>query len=207
MAFLKPLVFISLFFTLSVNFAQETQTDKIISAFSESYAFEQKGNYSGAANKIKAVYNENSYEINLRLGWLNYLAGSFNESIAFYNKAIALMPYSEEAKFGLIYPKYALGKFDEVIGIYKQILENSPNNITALYKLGYLYYGRAGYDKALSLFKKMVDLYPFGHDGLLMYAWTNYQLKKYKEAKILFQKVLMNTPDDSSAKEGLGLCK
>ena len=207
MAFLKQWLFLGLFFPFTVSFAQETQTDKVINAFSESYTLEQKGDYSGAANKIKTVYNEDSYEINLRLGWLDYMAGSFSESIAFYQKAITLMPYSEEAKFGLIYPKYALGKFDEVIGIYKQILENSPNNTTALYKLGYLYYGRAQYDLALPLFKKMVDLYPFGHDGLLMYAWTNYQLKKYKDAKILFQKVLMNTPTDSSAKEGIGLCK
>ncbi len=207
MAFLKQWLFVGLFFALSAGFAQETQTDKIINAFSESYTLEQKGDYAGAANKIKAVYQSESYEMNLRLGWLNYMAGSFSESIAFYQKAIALMPYSEEAKFGLIYPKYALGKFDEVIGIYKQILENSSNNTTALYKLGYLYYGRAEYDKALPLFKKLVDLYPFGHDGLLMYAWTNYQLKKYKEAKILFQKVLMNIPTDTSAKEGISLCK
>jgi len=207
MAILKPLFFAGLFFSLTTLLAQETQTDKVINAFSESYISEKGGNYEEAANKIKAVYDANSYEMNLRLGWLNYLAGSFNESIAFYNKAITLMPYSEESKFGIIYPKNALGKFDEVIGIYKKILENSPNNTTALYKLGNLYYGRAKYDLALPLFKKMVDLYPFGHDGLLMYAWTNYQLKKYKEAKILFQKVLMNTPTDTSAKEGIELCK
>ena len=207
MAILRLTVLVALFSLTLSGYGQENPTDKVITAFSESYALEQKGDYPGAANKIKAVYDANSYEMNLRLGWLNYLAGSFNESIAFYNKAIALMPYSEEAKFGMIYPKYAIGKFDEVIELYKKILENSPNNTTALYKLGYLYYGRAQYDLALPLFRKIVDLYPFGHDGLLMYAWTNYQLKKYNEAKILFRKVLMNKPDDTSAKQGLDLCK
>lgn len=207
MAFLKQWILLSFLFPSVILSAQGNQTDKTISAFSESYTLEKKGDYSNAANKLKTVYQADSYEMNLRLGWLNYMSGMFNESIAFYKKAIALMPYSEEAKFGLIMPKYALGKFDEVIGIYKQIIENSPNNTTALYKLGYLYYGRAQYDKALPLFKKIVDLYPFGHDGLLMYAWTNYQLKKYREARILFQKVLMNTPTDTSAKEGMELCK
>jgi hypothetical protein len=40
-----------------------------------------------------------------------------------------------------------------------------------------------------------------------MFAWTNYKLGKYKEAKILFQKLLLLSPDDSSAKEGLSLIK
>jgi Flp pilus assembly protein TadD len=40
-----------------------------------------------------------------------------------------------------------------------------------------------------------------------MFAWTNYKLGKYREAKLLFQKVLLLSPDDASAKEGLNLIK
>jgi Flp pilus assembly protein TadD len=50
-------------------------------------------------------------------------------------------------------------------------------------------------------------MYPFSYDGLLMYAWTNYQLGKFADAKILFNKVLLLSPADKSAKEGLGLIK
>jgi tetratricopeptide (TPR) repeat protein len=174
-------------------------------AFSNSYELEAQGNFKLAANKIKVLYQENSYEINLRLGWLNYMAGNFNESIAFYNKAMELMPYADETKFGYIFPLSALGRWDEVIEVYKIILENSPHNTKAMYYLGTIYYNRLQFDKALLLFKQIVDLYPFDYDGLLMYAWTNLKLGNKKEAKNLFQKVLLNKPNDTSALEGLGL--
>lgn len=117
------------------------------------------------------------------------------------------MPYSIEAKTGLIYPLYAQGRVDKVIDIYKQILEIAPNYYYALYYLGNIYYEQTKYSEAMVYFKKLNDLFPFDYDALIMYAWTNYQLKKYKEAKILFNKVLMNNPDDASAKAGLGLIK
>jgi tetratricopeptide (TPR) repeat protein len=174
-------------------------------AFSNSYELEAQGDFKLAANKIKVLYQENSYEINLRLGWLNYMAGNFNESIAFYNRAMELMPYADETKFGYIFPLSALGRWDEVIEVYKIILENSPHNTKAMYYLGTIYYNRLQFDKALLLFKQIVDLYPFDYDGLLMYAWTNLKLGNKKEAKNLFQKVLLNKPNDTSALEGLGL--
>jgi Flp pilus assembly protein TadD len=51
----------------------------------------------------------------------------------------------------------------------------------------------------------VVNLYPFDYDGLLMYAWSNLQIGKFKEAKILFNKVLMLSPNDKSALEGLAI--
>jgi tetratricopeptide (TPR) repeat protein len=201
----KVILTLVLFGFSLVVFSQDYENE--VKAFKESYTLEYKGDYTGAISKIKEIYRDNSYEQNLRLGWLNYMAGNFNESISFYSNALKLMPYSEEAKFGIIYPYSALGKWSVVEEYYKKILETSPNNTTALYKLGMIYYGRADYLTAYKYFKKVVDLYPFSHDGLLMYAWTNFKLKKYREAKILFYKVLMLNPNDSSAKEGLGYLK
>lgn len=174
-------------------------------AFSKSYTLEAKGDFKLAADELKVFYDENSYETNLRLGWLNYMAGNFNESIAFYKKSIELMPYADEPKFGYIFPLSALGRWDEVIVVYQEILEKSSHNTKALYYLGTIYYNRAQYDKAIAYYKQIVDLYPFDYDGLLMYAWTNLQLGKKKEAKVLFQKVLLNKPNDVSATEGLAL--
>ena len=179
----------------------------VINAFKKSYALEKKGEFKKAAEEMKKVYDADSYEINLRLGWLDYQAGLFTESATYYKRAIDLMPYSEEAKFGIVYPKSALGKWDEIINIYKQILENNPNNTTANYRLGLIYYGQKNYTEAYKYFNKVVNLYPFGYDGLLMLAWTSFQQGKYREAKVLFNKVLMYSPDDKSALEGLSLIK
>lgn len=186
----------------NVSFSQHDFSE-IQEAFNESYQLEASGDFKDAANKIKEVYEDDVYESNLRLGWLNYMAGNFNESIAFYQKSIALMPFAEEPKFGYVFPLSALGRWDEVITVYTQILENSSNNTKALYYLGTIYYNRKQYDKALTYFKRMTDLYPFDFDALYMYAWSNLQLGKKKEAKLLFQKALLNKPNDIEAKNGL----
>ena len=197
------IVLLLLFFSSASVFAQTA----VINAFKISYALEKKGEFKKAAEEMKKVYDANSYEINLRLGWLDYQAGLFTESATYYKKAVDLMPYSEEAKFGLIYHKSALGKWDEVISLYNKILTNNPNNTTANYRLGLIYYGQKNYTKAYKYFNKVVNLYPFGYDGLLMLAWTNFQQGKLREAKVLFNKVLMYSPNDKSALEGLSLIK
>ena len=200
--------YIFLIFTIFAipTFAQVNQT-VLQEAFSKSYIHEKSGDFSAAMDELKKVFDESSYEINLRLGWLNYNAGLFDESIIFYSTAQKLKPYSEEARFGLILPKAALGKWDNVITIYDKILEINPQNTVALYRLGLIYYGRKDYNKAEPLFKKVVDLYPFGYDGLLMLGWTSYFLGNYNQAKVLFNKVKLYNPNDASANEGLELMK
>lgn len=196
-------VFVAFIFSLSAQNGQLALEE----AFSKSYVQEKKGDFSASMDEIKKVYSESSYEMNLRLGWLNYNAGLFDESIIFYSRAQKLKPYSEESKFGLILPKAALGKWDEVIQVYNNILEINPNNTVALYRLGLVYYGRKDYKNAYPLFKKVVDLYPFGYDGLLMLGWTSYFMGNNNEAKVIFNKVKLYSPNDESANEGLQLIK
>jgi len=198
-------IFIFLFF-VNGAFSQVSQ-DVLLAAFSKSYASEKNGDYTASMEPLKKVYDESSYELNLRLGWLNYNAGLFDEATIFYGRSQKLKPYSEEARFGLILPLAALGKWNDVIKIYDAILETSSNNSVALYRLGLVYYGRKDYNKANTLFKKVVDLYPFGYDGLLMLGWTSYFLGNSNQAKVLFNKVNLYNPGDKSANEGLGLIK
>jgi tetratricopeptide (TPR) repeat protein len=176
-------------------------------AFQKSYIQEATGEYVGAINSLKEVYDEKSYEINLRLGWLTYLSGGFTESKAYYLRAIALMPYAVEPRLGFVYPAAAMGNWSEVITQYEKILEITPNYSIVLHRLGLIYYGRNEYEKALKYFEKVVNLFPFDYDGLTMLAWTHFRLNNTREAKVLFQKALLNTPGGSSALEGLQLLK
>ncbi|MCH7657634.1 MAG: tetratricopeptide repeat protein [Bacteroidetes bacterium] len=177
----------------------------IIDAFQQSYINEGTGKYADAIKVLKNVYNEDSYEINLRLGWLTYQSGFFSESLAFYNKAINLMPYSIEPRWGVVLPASALGNWEMVINQYQKILNINPNNSVAHHRLGLIYYGRDEFQEAYKHFEKVVNLYPFDYDGLTMLAWTNFKLGKQREAIVLFSKALMNTPSGSSALEGLQL--
>ena len=176
-------------------------------AFQNSYIQEATGEFLGAINSLKAVYDEKSYELNLRLGWLSYQAGSFTEAVAYYNKAISLMPYAVEPRFGVVYPGAAMGNWSMVLSQYEKILEITPNNSIAMHRLGLIYYGRGDYENALRYFDKVVNLFPFDYDALSMLAWTHFKLQNTREAKVLFQKALLNTPGGTSAIEGLELLK
>jgi tetratricopeptide (TPR) repeat protein len=185
--------------------AQDFKT--IRDAFQESYIQEATGDFSSAINSLKTVYDEKSYEVNVRLGWLSYQAGLFTESVAYYNKAIVIMPYALEPRFGIVYPGAAMGNWSMVMAQYDKILEISPNNSIAMHRLGLIYYGREDYESARKNFEKVVNLFPFDYDALSMLAWSHFQLKNFREAKVLFQKALLHTPTGTSALEGLELLK
>ena len=207
MEILRKIIFTVMVYSIAVqvNYAQEF--NKKMEAFQKSYAEEARKEYPAAINPLKAVYDEKSYEINLRLGWLNYLAGNHNDSKIYYNRAIALMPYAVEAKMGIVYPLAALGNMSEVIAQYEKILEITPNYSIPLYRLGLIYYEKGDYDKALKYFDKVVNMWPFDYDGLVMLGWTYFRLNNLREAKVLFQKALLHSPDGKSALEGLNLIK
>jgi len=191
---------------ISLNLAAQDFV-KLTEAFSKSYAKEKEGKYDEAAKALKAFYDEKSYEVNLRLGWLTYLQGQFSESVGYYSKAVKLMPYAIEPRMGIVLPESAMGNWGAVVEQYNKILSIDPNNTTVLYRLGMINYENKDYKKAYSYFEKVVNLYPFDYYSVLMLGWTNYQLGKTKEAKILFQKALLYDPTSASAKEGLSLIK
>ncbi|MCB9191365.1 MAG: tetratricopeptide repeat protein [Flavobacteriales bacterium] len=183
------------------------QDAKLQAAFKSSYTKEASSDFTGAIKDLKSVYSETSYELNLRLGWLHYSAGLFTESMAYYKKAIELMPASVEAKFGYVYPAAAVGNWDQVKTQYENILRIDAKNSQAHYRLGLIFYGREEFDKALQHFQVGFNLYPFDYDFNLMMAWTSLKMGKMREAKVLFSKVLLLSPDDESALEGLSLIK
>lgn len=200
------ITFMSLMLVIFIS-NSTAQNETIADAFTQSYYFEKVSNYPSAISSLKKVYDLNSYEINLRLGWLTYNSGSYQESVNYYQKAINIMPVAIQPRLGIVFPAAALGNMTQVVSEYNKILVIDPQNTTANYKLGYIFYEKKEYQKAFTYFEKVVNLYPFDYDGLLMYAWTNYQLGKSREAKILFGKILLLSPGDSSATEGLSLLK
>jgi len=182
-----------------LNTGQAQNNRERLNAFSDSYTLEAEGDYSGAAEKLRTVYEEGSYELNARMGWLTYMAGNFTESIAFYQKAISLKPYALEPKFGIVLPQSALGNWNAVLRQYEDILEIDPMNTTAIYKVGMIYYGREDYEEASKRFEKVVNLYPFDYDSVIMYAWSQFKMGNLREAKVLFNKALLINPGDESA--------
>ena len=174
-------------------------------AFKASYESENAGNLEIAIEALETVYEPDSYELNLRLGWLHYQKGEMDESMVFYRRAVNLKPYAIEPKLGLAYPYSAMAMWDDVIELYENILETDPQNSLVNYRLGLIYYNRGQYERADIYIEKTVNLYPFDYDSLLLFAWNKLMMQRTREAKVLFEKVLLANPGDESALNGLSL--
>jgi tetratricopeptide (TPR) repeat protein len=199
---LRKLLFAAMLFMVGTALEAQTIND-LQAAFSKSYIAENQGNYAQSISEMKPVYQENDYISNIRMGWLNYLAKQYGESILFYKKAIALKPYAIEARLGCVKPLSAVENWEKVKEQYLEILKVDPLNTTANYWLGVIYYNRKDYKAATSLFEKVVNLYPLDYDSVIMLAWSKIFSNSHADAKLLFQQALIIRPNDSSAANGL----
>lgn len=190
----------------SIWLFSQSQTE-LQTAFSKSYTLEENKKYDDAIAPLLKVYTDTNYEINLRLGWLYYLADKQDKSIKFYQKAITIMPVAIEPLFGILYPYAAKKDWVNAEKTYLKIIKFDNKNSIANYKLGLIYYYRKNYKKAKTYFDTVLNLYPFDDDTLLMSAWTNYYLGNMQNSKVLFNKVLLINPNNSSALDGLELIK
>jgi tetratricopeptide (TPR) repeat protein len=186
--------------TLTNVFSQE---GTVITAFSKSYACEYRYQYDSAVYILKSHYFADSYEINLRMGWLSYLAGKNDQSIVYYKKAISLMPAAIEPLLGYVYPLSALEKWDDVIRQYEAILKIEPSNYLANFRLGLIYYNRKDHLVAKKYLDKALNLFPFEYDVVHLSAWNHLSMANYREASVLFNKALLIRPSDLSSIEGL----
>lgn len=193
--------------TIVLTSAIQAQNKDVINAFAKSYKNESVKKYNAAISDFSKVYSPKSYEMNFRLGWLHYLVGKNKESILYYDKAIKIMPAATEPKWSLITVYTKTENWNEIESLYLDILELDPKNTTANYNLGMIYYYRKNYVGAKKYFDVVLNLVPFGYKNMLMSAWTNYFLGNINNASVLFNKVLLYSPNDASALEGLSLIK
>jgi tetratricopeptide (TPR) repeat protein len=199
----RSIIAIALIMISFTGFSQSI--DALQKAFSKSYEAENDKNYTTAISELMALYRADSYVMNIRLGWLNYMAKEYTESISYYNMAMSLKPYAIEARFGCIKPLSALENWEGVKKQYTEILTIDSQNTIANYWLGLINYNRKDYVTAVKLFEKVVNLYPLDYDSVIMLAWSKFYISKPSEAKVLFQQALIIRPDDESALSGLKL--
>ncbi|MGZ3755093.1 MAG: tetratricopeptide repeat protein [Mucilaginibacter sp.] len=206
MGILKKIFFVIVFLTSAILLRAQTNT-VLQRAFHNSYTDEYNKNYTAAINDIYPYYSENNYELNIRLGWLNYLNKNYNASQVYYQRAINIKPGSIEAKFGYVKPLYFLQSWDKVLEQYIDIIKIDPQNTQANYWAGVIYYNRKQYEAAIRCFRMVVTLYPFDYDGNHMLAWSCLMAGKKSEAVTYFEKALLIKPEDASSLDGLNKAK
>jgi len=207
MEFLKRSTIVLAFIIIGTTSLSAQSAEQMQKAFRESYASEFKGDYAGALTSLQKIYKADSYECNLRIGWLNYSLKKYSVSMEYYQKAIDLKKYSVEARLGFVTPANAAHEYQKAYEKYEEILKIDPYNSVANYWVGVNYYTIKKYDVAAKYFELVVNMYPFDYDANLMLGWTYLSLGKSGEAKLLFEKALLNKPDDASAKDGWGKSK
>jgi tetratricopeptide (TPR) repeat protein len=175
----------------------------MINAFAKSYSAFYTADYGKAMRELQQVYDKNSYDINIRLAYLNYLAGLNQEAMNFYKIAGELNKNALEPIFGYINPATAFGQADDITKHYTRILEIDPQNTEANFAMGKISFQSKDYSAAKNYFSKVVKLYPFSYNGLVMLARCHTQLNERAEAKNLFGKILLLSPTDKEAQEAL----
>ena len=179
-------------------------------AFHESLKHEAAQDYKKSLQALEGIYKESKddYLMNLRLGWLSYLAKKYEESKNYYTQAFALSKNkSVEALLGRTYPLAALDDWDGVVAMYEAALKLDPMNYTANLHLGQTYLNKANYSEAKNYLEKAYAYYPGLYDVNLSLGWTYYYLRDKQKAAALLTTALMLSPGDTLATKGLRLLK
>ena len=184
--------------------------DEIKDAYYQSYKYEKMGDYKDAIKVLIPVYKlyPNGYTINLRLGWLFYLARRYENAIKHYRIASMVYPYAVEPKLGLMRVYNAMEKYNNSVEIGGVIIKQIDYyNFYGNYYYVAALIGLKMYKEAIKIDYKMLSLYPTSVLYLVNLGISLYNLKAFKKAKSVFENVLILDPTNVSAKYYLKLIK
>jgi tetratricopeptide (TPR) repeat protein len=175
----------------------------ILKAYEKSYFYERIGDYKDAIRVLMPVYKEYplGYTINLRLGWLYYLWGKYENSIFHYRRAVSAIPTSAEAKLGLSLPLMAQERWQDVEVLMYQIIATDYYNYYANLRLCTALDKQGKYYLEMVIARKMLALYPTSVPFLIALGRAYYNLKDYKAALETFKNALVLDPENNTIKD------
>lgn len=189
-----------------INSRAAAPTDaEIRDAYHKSYRYEKAQNYADAIKAlapVAAAYPQ-GYTVNLRLGWLYYLSGSYATSRTCYQAAIKTAPDSLEAKLGHLLPLLAQERYEEAEAAAKLVLRIDPVNYTANLRLAFAQRMQKKNDAAEQVLNGMLVLYPTDLSLLTEFALIKLAKDQKADAKRVFNDVLTLDPENVIAKAQL----
>lgn len=189
---------------LAVNLPA-AHADGVPDRYQESYALEAAYNYDRALRQLDGIPAEgaDAYLLPLRRGWLLYLLGRYDESVAAYRRAIAADPSAVEASLGLTLPLMALRRWGEAEQAARTVLAAAPGNYLAQSRLAYSLYSSGQHAAAQAAYQLLVYQYPGDVDMRTGLGWALLKQGDTAGARKAFAEVLHVVPDHSSAREGM----
>ena len=191
--------------TVATSHAAALTELEIRDAYHKSYRYERSQSYSDAIKALSPVITAfpQGYTVNLRLGWLNYLIGSYATARTHYEAAIKTAPDSLEAKLGHTLPLMAQERYDEAEIATKQVLRIDPSNYLANLRLAFAFRMLKKLDAAEDLLNRMLILYPTDISLLTEYALIKTARNQGVDARRVFNDILTLDPENVVAKAQL----
>lgn len=176
---------------------------EIIKCYHMSYDYEKMENYEDAIKAIYPVYKAfpDTYTVNLRLGWLYYLNGSYANSISHYKASMKACPNAVEAMLGLTLPLMAQGKWQDTEKQLHYLTSIDFFNYYGNLRLAISLKHQNKNNEAIKITEKMLSIYPSDVSFLQEKAENHAILKDFHGAHITFQSVLILDPNNIPAKE------
>ena len=103
--------------------------------FANFYKLEGEKRYDAAAQLLQPLADSGHEFARLRLGWLAYLNGRYNDSINHYNRILQANPNSLDGRLGLTLPLLAQQRWQDAATQARQVLTISPWDYTAHVRL------------------------------------------------------------------------
>lgn len=172
--------------------------------YSKSYNYEKMEQYAEAIKVLAPIYEkyQNTYMINIRLGWLCYLDNKAHNAISYYTQASLLNPLAIAPKLGLIRIYLNRYEFNEAALLSYNILKKDYYNYYGNYYAIQALIGENKYDIAIELSQKMLVLYPI--DILFLeQLFIAYKATSNHYLKVLKEKILIIDPNNILANSHL----
>jgi tetratricopeptide (TPR) repeat protein len=204
---LFPFIILSgVIFLSSISAARGESISKL---YQQSYEEEARGNYQEAIWVLTQANRagDNSYLYHLRLGWLQYLAGKYPESVNSYRKAAIIGKDSIEAKLGLMLPLMAQGKWSDAEKVGREILSVDQLSFLANSRLAFIYYNLKQYKEAEAHYRKILSYYPGDIEMQAGLAWSLLKQDKKEQAEKVLSEILRYVPNHVSANAGIKIIK
>ena len=166
-----------------------------------SYTLQAHGKYVAALQALDAVPNngpEAAFKT-LRVGWLQYLMGHYDASLAAYRKAAKADPQSLDALLGQTLPLLAQQHYAQAAQAADAALAVAPNSYTALLRLAQAREGQKDWVDMQLAAAALVSHYPAETAGFLYLARANAWQGHSRRASAAYRALLARDPGEREA--------
>ncbi len=171
-------------------------------AYHSSFEYERAEAYQDGIRALAPVYEAypNGYTVNLRMGWLFYLNGNYNNAIGHYDVARSAAPFALEPKLGQLLPLLAQGRWSDAESVAYEVVSVDHYNYYGNMRLVFALRMQQKFEPAYQVALKMATVYPTDLAFLLELALLNEARGEEEEAERLFTDLQILDPENEAAR-------